>query len=234
VGVNPRGPWLVGDMILALDSSSALTSVALVADDGSVVAEEQHEDARRHAEVIGPMIAAVVALTPRPEVTSVACGVGPGPYTGLRVAIASALAIGAAWRLPVHGLCSLDALAVEWLAENPGQPVEVATDARRSELYWASYGADAVRRQGPRVRPSTDVGDDVVRGLPAARWVARRVQELLALGERESGIVPPLDIHGRDTGATADALAGAGLLPPRPLYLRSPDAQVPVSLGKRT
>jgi tRNA A37 threonylcarbamoyladenosine modification protein TsaB len=196
VGVNPRGPWLVGDMILTLDSSSALTSVALVADDGSVVAEEQHEDARRHAEVIGPMIAAVVALTPRPEVTSVACGVGPGPYTGLRVA--------------------------------------VATDARRSELYWASYGADAVRRQGPRVRPSTDVGDDVVRGLPAARWVARRVQELLALGERESGIVPPLDIHGRDTGATADALAGAGLLPPRPLYLRSPDAQVPVSLGKRT
>ena len=179
------------------------------------------------------MIAAVVALTPRPEVTSVACGVGPGPYTGLRVAIASALAIGAAWRLPVHGLCSLDALAVEWLAENPGQPVEVATDARRSELYWASYGADAVRREGPRVRPSTDVGDDVVRGLPAARWVARRVQELLALGERESGIVPPLDIHGRDTGATADALAGAGLLPPRPLYLRSPDAQVPVSLGER-
>lgn len=218
-------------MILALDTSSALTSVAVIDDDGSVVAEHAHEDARRHAEVIGPILGAVIASIDRAAVTTIACGVGPGPYTGLRVGIASAIAIGAAWEVPVVGLCSLDALAAEALAASPGVVgvVEVASDARRSEMYWARYAADGTRIEGPRVRPAVEVA--AVRGMPSAVWVGRRVQQLLDRGVRVANIDAPLDAHGHDTGATAEALAGAGLLLPRPLYLRQPDAMVPAGVG---
>ena len=92
-------------MIIGIDTSSALTSVAAIDDDGTVVLAEEHEDPRRHAEVIGPMLAGLLAALDRPAVTAIACGVGPGPYTGLRVGIASAIAVGAAWDMPVHGLC---------------------------------------------------------------------------------------------------------------------------------
>ena len=103
-------------MILAFDTSTALTSVAVI-DAGQVVSERVHLDARRHAEVLAPMLSDVLPGLDRYGVTAVACGVGPGPYTGLRVGIASALAMGAAWSIPVHGLCSLDALAASVLDE---------------------------------------------------------------------------------------------------------------------
>ena len=215
-------------MILALDTSTALTSAAVIDDDGRVVVERTHEDARRHAEAIGPMIADVVGAVPRTSVSTVACGVGPGPYTGLRVAIASAIAIGAAWDVPVVGLCSLDALAAQVLSERAdGQGVEVCSDARRSEVYWASYGADGMRLAGPRVRAASTVGASVVRGMPHAAWVGRRVLALQAAGIVVSDVALPLDEHGTDTGATARAMSGMQLLPPRPLYLRNPDAMTP-------
>lgn len=217
-------------MILALDTSSALTSVAVIDDDGSVVAEHAHEDARRHAEVIGPILGAVIASIDRGKVTTIACGVGPGPYTGLRVGIASAIAVGAAWEVPVVGLCSLDALAAEALADSP-RVMEVASDARRSEMYWARYAADGTRIEGPRVRPAVEVDAAAVRGMPSAVWVGRRVLQLLDRGMRVADVDAPLDVHGQDTGATAEALAGAGLLLPRPLYLRQPDAMVPAGVG---
>lgn len=214
-------------MIIALDTSTSLTSVALIDDDGRVVAESRHDDPRRHAEVIGTLLAEVLASADRSTVSAIACGVGPGPYTGLRVGIAAANALGAAWQRPVHGLCSLDALAAEVLADRPAAPVAVATDARRSEAYWAAYDVHGTRMSGPRVRPVEELDADVVRGRPSATWVGRRVRALL-----DDGAVPltgelPLDVHGEDTGATADALGGAALLLPRPLYLRRPDAAVP-------
>lgn len=214
-------------MILALDTSTSLTSVAVVDDDGSVVIERSHDDARRHAEVIGTMLAEVIAGADRVSIGAVACGVGPGPYTGLRVGIAAANAVGAAWGIPVHGLCSLDALAAGVLAAHPGSSIAVATDARRSEAYWASYDAQGSRLDGPRVRPLRELDADVVLGRPEAVWVARRVRTLMNEGDRPRVGEVPLDVHGEDTGATSEALSGAGLLPARPLYLRRPDARVP-------
>lgn len=215
-------------MILALDSSTALTSIAVVADDGTCVLEREHEDPRRHAEVIGPLLAEVVGSIDRAAVQVVACGVGPGPYTGLRVAIASAIAVGAAWDIPVVGLCSLEALAAQVLDERrDGQGVEVCSDARRSEVYWARYDADGARLEGPRVRPAESIDASVVRGMARAVWVGRRVLALRAAGAQVHDLDVPLDAHGTDTGATEQALAGVGLLPPRPLYLRRPDAMEP-------
>jgi len=212
----------VDGVILGIDTSSALTSVAVIDDDGEVVIAREHVDPRRHAEVIGPMLAEVVAGAPRASV--VACGVGPGPYTGLRVGIATALAVGAGWGVPVHGLCSLDAVAAQARAGMPGQPITVAVDARRSEVYWARYDVEGRRVEGPRVGPAADAEADAVTSHPHAVWVARRVLELLREGRVPSNVNAPLDAHGADTGATADALAGAELLVPRPLYLRRPDA----------
>lgn len=223
----------MADVIVGIDTSSALTSIAVIDGNGDVIVSREHEDPRRHAEVIGPMIAEVVsAIDPR-SVEAVACGVGPGPYTGLRVGIAAAIAMGAAWNVPVHGLCSLDAIARQEAALAPRSALEVASDARRQEVYWAQYDADGRRIAGPRVRPATDVAASVPRGMAHGMWVARRVQELLRVGVQPSSVDIALDVHGADTGATEAALAGAQLLPPRPLYLRRPDAMVPVGLQER-
>ena len=213
-------------MILALDTSSALTSVAVIGPDGAVLAEREHEDPRRHAEVLGPLLAEVVAGIDPTAVDAVACGVGPGPYTGLRVGIAAAVALGAAWQVPVHGLCSLDAIAAERQEERPGSPATVAVDARRREVYWARYGALGDRVEGPRVTSASEAPAEAVTAMPHARWVARRVQVLLDAGAAPRVGALPLDRHGDDTGATAAALGGAGLLAPVPLYLRRPDVTV--------
>ncbi|MHB1212926.1 MAG: tRNA (adenosine(37)-N6)-threonylcarbamoyltransferase complex dimerization subunit type 1 TsaB [Candidatus Nanopelagicales bacterium] len=238
-------------MILAFDTSTALTSVALV-DGDEVVAERSHHDPRHHAEVLAPMLADVLrTASAGPDgVAAVACGVGPGPYTGLRVGLASAIALGLAWGRPVHGLCSLDAIAAAFIEAGEGVPFGVAGDARRREVYWAAYSGDGQRLQGPLVSRPGDIDPGLRSGAwlgsgarqyadcfgsvragerpgwchPHAAWIARRVGALLA-----AGVVPglgpaPLSGHGDDGSPTAAALRGAVLLPPRPLYLRRPDA----------
>lgn len=231
-------------MILAFDTSSALTSVALV-ESGAVIATAEHLDARRHAEVTAPLLAQVLGEVPdaRMRVRRIACGVGPGPYTGLRVGISTAIAVGLAWEVPVVGLCSLDAVAEQALAGTaevggPSGRFAVSIDARRSEAYWAEYDADGARISGPLVTKLVELDVLMARepGLnmvgpadtyPHAMWVARRVERLLTAGVELSDVYVELDAHGADGSATARALAGAALLPPSPLYLRRPDAMEP-------
>lgn len=255
-------------MIVAFDTSTALTSVAVV-DGERVLAAAEHLDARRHAEVLAPMLREVLdraGVSGRGgDVGLIACGVGPGPYTGLRVGISSALALGAAWGRPVLGLCSLDAIAAAALVlEEPpptgpdgsGADILVATDARRKEVYWARYARDGRRLAGPLVsrpgeidpalragswfghgatahadsfgvHPRAAVADgDPASALlyPHAAWVARRVDALVRSGATVTSGDVPLDAHGDDGSSTSDALLGADLLPPVPLYLRRPDA----------
>ena len=239
-------------MILALDTSSARTSVALI-DGQRVVAEASHLDARRHAEVLAPLLADVIAGIDPASIDAIACGVGPGPYTGLRVGIATGLAVGLAWQVPVHGICSLDAVAAAARDLGSADGLCVALDARRKEVYWARYSADGVRLEGPRVAAPASLDPDLRAGVwaghgaalhaeafgtvlaaarddesgagyPQAAWIGRRAADLLAAGATESLAPAPLDAHGEDSGATAHALDGATLLPPRPLYLRRPDA----------
>ena len=240
-------------MILALDTSSALTSVAVI-DGQRVVAAASHLDARRHAEVMAPLLADVIAGIDPVTIAAIACGVGPGPYTGLRVGIATALAVGLAWGVPVHGICSLDAVAAAALDLAPADDgLCVAVDARRKEVYWARYAATGDRLDGPRVAAPATI-DPALRagawagqgavihveafgrvlaaarddasgaGYPHATWIGRRASALLAAGVPEAMAEVPLDAHGDDSGATAHALGGATLLPARPLYLRRPDA----------
>ena len=237
-------------MILAFDTSTAMTSVA-VTDGPTVVAQRSHVDPRKHAEVLAPMLAEVLRGLDTSRITVVACGVGPGPYTGLRVGIASALAVGASWGLPVIGLCSLDAVAAS--AGTRSGPFGVAADARRSEVYWGWYASDGSRVLGPLVTrpaeiddewrhgpwlgagalahrdvldidPGADGDDDGGLVFPHASWVGRRVGDLLARGMAMTEDVAALSAHGGDGSPTSSALRGAALLPARPLYLRRPDA----------
>ena len=246
-------------MILAFDTSSAMTSVALADHTGVLVARSEL-DARRHAEVLAPLLAETIRGVDVAQIDAVACGVGPGPYTGLRVGIATALAVGAAWHVPVYGICSLDAIAAAVVrAGDGGDGFCVGTDARRREIYWARYSSNANRLDGPRVSAPDDIDANVRAGVwvghgasasawsfgrvvpesdppssdgyAQAAWVALIVRELLASGAATREADPLLDRHGQDSGATSLALKGAALLPPRPLYLRRPDA---VEVGVRS
>jgi tRNA threonylcarbamoyl adenosine modification protein YeaZ len=217
-------------LLLALDTSGPAVTAALH-DGDAVVAERSTQDARRHAELLAPTIAAVLADAGRDrrELTGIVVGVGPGPFTGLRVGLVTARVLGAALGIAVHGICSLDGLAED--AAVTGEFV-VATDARRREVHWARYhraGADrpAARLDGPHVGPAADVPRT---GLPVVGRGA--VLYPLELGPA----APPLDVRAGALAAVAvrGLVAGAqpggsggALLPPDPLYLRRPDAVPP-------
>ena len=232
-------------VMLAVDTSSAATSVALL--DGNVLlAHEVHVDARSHAEVLAVMVERALLAAGRPEITAVSCGVGPGAYTGLRVGVSSAQAYGLGWGVPVYGVCSLDAMALAACDAAAG-PFACAIDARRKEVYWAEYESSGRRMRGPFVA-APDAIDGSVRGLPWFGDIAMAFSELLHsedagtvpypdardvggfalhhLGLGESIDLTPIELsaHGHDLGATAAALLGRSLLQPLPLYVRRPDA----------
>lgn len=143
--------------VLVIDTSTAAVIVGVVRrhDDGrmDLVAQRSAADAHAHAELLTPNVLGAVAdagLTLR-DVDAVVVGCGPGPFTGLRVGMATAAAYGHALGVPVHGVCSLDGIG----NQTRGQ-VLVVTDARRREVYWARYH-DGVRVDGPDVAAAADV-----------------------------------------------------------------------------
>lgn len=203
-------------LLLALDTATAAVSVA-VARDGAVLAERSVPEARRHAELVAPLVAEVLgaASVDRRDLDAIAVGVGPGPFTGLRVGIMTARTLGAVLGVPVLGVCSLDALA---LGSDVAGAFVVATDARRKEVYLATYerAAEQIRRvTGPDVaRPDT-----VATQLPVAGEGARLYPQAFP------------DARGPLQPFAADicrwVAAGLPTLDPEPLYLRRPDAAPP-------
>lgn len=207
--------------MLALDTSTPAVTVALH-DGERLLAEATTVDPRRHTELLMPLVTAVLAEAgaTRRDLTELAVGVGPGPFTGLRVGLAAARTMGAVLDLPVRGVCSLDVLAYGVLATDPpGEPFAVATDARRREVYWATYDADGARTGGPDVGPATDLG---ATATPAAGAGARLYPD--AFGR---ALAPeyPSAAHL----AAAVAAGAVEILPPDPLYLRRPDATPPTA-----
>ncbi|WP_375387339.1 tRNA (adenosine(37)-N6)-threonylcarbamoyltransferase complex dimerization subunit type 1 TsaB [uncultured Amnibacterium sp.] len=189
-------------MLLAIDTSGA-TSVAVVDDARQPVAHLLDEDPRAHAEHIGPLLERVLADAGRPPIDAVAYGVGPGPFTGLRVGMAAArtaaLVLGAI-ELPV---LSHDAVALEAVRRGLAVPFVVVADAKRRERFATVYrGLDAAgtpTRDGePTVGPETD--------LPALPHVIGAVDAALL------GAV-----------AALRRAAGVPLEQPEARYLRSPD-----------
>ena len=139
-------------LVVGFDTATPAVSVALH-DGDRVVAQAFAVDARRHSELLMPMIAKVMADAgaSRADLGAVAVGVGPGPYTGLRVGVVTARVLGSVLDVPVYGLCSLDIIAASAAAAHPGREFLVATDARRKEVYWARYDQAGRRVTGPGV-----------------------------------------------------------------------------------
>ena len=220
--------------ILGIDTSSDLSSVALV--DGDAVVAREVLDGRRHAEVLALLLREVLDESFRPEF--IACGVGPGPYTGLRVGVTTAQVLGLAWSVPVVGICSLDAIAAQVSCDGD---FLVTADARRKEAYWARYDRNRRRTDGPRVSRIDELDADVaalprfgeLSGAageplrPRAAVIARLAGAFRDLGEEIAASGIELSVHGGDSGATADSVRGARLLAPVPLYIRRPDAVAP-------
>jgi tRNA threonylcarbamoyl adenosine modification protein YeaZ len=223
-------------LVLALDTSGAAVTVAL--HDGSrVVGRRSTLDARRHAELLAPSIAAVLADAgaTRADVSAVAVGVGPGPFTGLRAGVVTARVLGLALGVDVVGVCSLDALALQ-VGDASGDDLParfaVATDARRHELYWALYsyeqhdagGGIPGRVDGPRVTaPSALPADLPVLGRGATLYPEDFAPPPGPL-DVDAAAVAELAVRGLRGSGPSDA---AILLPPEPLYLRRPDAAPP-------
>jgi tRNA threonylcarbamoyl adenosine modification protein YeaZ len=207
-------------LLLAFDTATPAVTAA-VHDGTTVLAEAYQLDARRHGELLLPAIDRVLreAGVDRHRLTGIAVGVGPGPYTGLRVGLVTAAALGDALGLPVHGVCTLDAIAHQARVEGLAGPFTVATDARRKEVYWASYDADGARTEGPAVDRPADL-------TPGPQSVGAGA--LLYPDAFPDAHGPEHVSAGALAGyAAAELAAGRELLPNIPLYLRRPDAQVP-------
>jgi tRNA threonylcarbamoyladenosine biosynthesis protein TsaB len=205
-------------VLLAFDTATPAVTVALH-DGERVVASHLTVDARRHGELLSPGIVAVLdeAWVQRQDVTAIAVGVGPGPFTGLRVGLVTARTLGLALDVPVYGVCTLDVLAAQAVdIRAVDGPFLVATDARRKEVYWASYDGDGVRLDGPHVSKPADVAST----LPVVGGGAVLYPEAFP---HAAGPVHP------DAGVLAQVVTDerAELLDPEPLYLRRPDVAAP-------
>lgn len=223
-------------MLLALDTSTAAVTAAVHSGapaveeaagvPGEVLALRTVVDARAAGEQLAPVVeqALAEAGVGVDEVTDVVVGTGPGPFTGLRVGIATARVLALTSGARLHGVCSLDALAAA--AREAGgvaadEPLLVATDARRKEVYWAHYASGLQRVAGPEVGRAAD--------LPAAL----RALPVVGAG---AGLYPE-EFTGRRVVAGPDVDAAAlarlavdhpeCLIGTEPLYLRRPDSQTP-------
>ena len=202
-------------MLLAIDTSAG-TSVAVVDREAGILAEHSSDDTRRHAEVMGELIAACLADSgvAVAALSGVVAGMGPGPFTGLRVGIAAARAFAFGAGKIVVPIVSHDAIAF-------GQdgPLLVATDARRSEVYWSTYsGKDAaglpIRTAGPSLARASEL-EQAVADFASYRLLEARTVSAASLGM----LAETLYANGRPFAAD------------EPLYLRSPD--VTLSAGPK-
>jgi tRNA threonylcarbamoyl adenosine modification protein YeaZ/ribosomal-protein-alanine acetyltransferase len=213
------GPVTTGTatVVLALDTATpAVTAGIILRENGThVLAERVCVDSRAHAERLTPNVLGALgdAGLKMADLDAVVVGCGPGPFTGLRVGMATAAAYGHALDIPVHGVCSLDAIGTYTSGDTL-----VVTDARRREVYWARY-RDGERVDGPAVSSPSDVDTGAATAVAGSPEQAA-LFDLPRLGpERPTaeGLVRAVPDWSTDPK------------PLLPLYLRRPDAKTPAS-----
>ncbi len=213
-------------MILAIDTSLG-SAVAVVDLDGVVRGEVSSPDALGHAEIIGTLIEGALAeasVTPR-DITHVAAGMGPGPFTGLRIGIAAARTFAFARAVPVIAVASHDAAALAEFETDASGPIAIVTDARRREFAYTVYSGVAaglpVRMTPPALAPRDDV-DARLLSLSVPSSPVRRID----VASLSAGALGRLAGRMLAADSTGNMHIGDGASV-EPLYLRSPD----VTLG---
>jgi tRNA threonylcarbamoyl adenosine modification protein YeaZ len=171
---------------LAIDTSTSKTIVGII-EDGAVLFEKAHEGATDHGRALSELVALALKSAKPPH--EVVVGMGPGPFTGLRVGIAFAQTFALARSIPVIGVCSLDAIEV-----NQSEYI-VAVDARRKEIYWASY-KDGIRVDGPRVSKPAEVENFIIDVFPD-------MAKLVALSKTQN-LTEPMYLRRPDAVPTAE------------------------------
>ena len=204
---------MTDQLVLAVDTATVV-NVGL-ARGTEVLAVATVADRMAHAEQLTPLVADTLARAGVrvADLDQIVVGLGPGPFTGLRVGVVTAQILATVAGVPLHGVCSLDVLAAEYAAAGPTGSFVVATDARRREVYWAAYDADGTRLSGPAVdRP------DAVPRQPTLGPAGDLYPDQLAVVPGPRRLDPGMmAVHG-------PALPDAGR---EPLYLRRPDATEP-------
>ena len=171
---------------LVIDTATARTIVGIVRD-GETLWQGFHDGATDHGNAVADLVKQALIAGVNPD--RVVVGMGPGPFTGLRVGIAFARAFAAARNLPVIGICSLDAIDVDQYEYT------VAIDARRKEIYWAHY-KDGIRVEGPAVNFPADVDGYILDLYPD-------ITRLVALSA-DYNYTKPFYLRRPDAVATAD------------------------------
>jgi tRNA threonylcarbamoyl adenosine modification protein YeaZ len=171
---------------LAIDTATNRTIVAII-EAGKVLFEGFHEGATEHGFAITELVVKALEVCPKPD--QVVVGMGPGPFTGLRVGITFAHTFALAREIPVIGVCSLDAIIVD------KDEYTVAIDARRKEIYWASY-KDGVRVAGPEVSKPAEVDNFIIDQFP-------NMQKLVSLSKTQN-IAEPMYLRRPDAVPTAE------------------------------
>ena len=171
---------------LAIDTSTSKTIVGVI-EDGIVLFEKAHDGATDHGRALSELVAEALKVAKPPH--QVVVGMGPGPFTGLRVGIAFAQTFALSRQIPMIGICSLDAIAID------KDQYTVAIDARRKEIYWASY-KDGHRVSGPAVNKPAEVPNFIIDLYPD-------MQKLVALAQTQN-VTEPMYLRRPDAAPTAE------------------------------
>ncbi|MGP9651621.1 tRNA (adenosine(37)-N6)-threonylcarbamoyltransferase complex dimerization subunit type 1 TsaB [Glutamicibacter sp. AOP38-B1-38] len=218
---------------LSIDTS-AHASVALVdCTTGSVIAQRTSPKGNDQTETLASYVRDLLEENNEEgkNLAGIFVGVGPGPYTGLRVGLVAARTFGFVWKVPVHGVLSLHALA-ERVLDTEQVPAEfvVAADARRKEVYWAKYNATGELLDGPHVGTAATLPALPVYGVGASLYP----EQLVVAGAH--GVEESLDwiAQAGELGRRGlkDLAKGVDLSDTAPQYLRESDAQVPAFMKK--
>lgn len=214
--------------VLAIDTATTALVTGVVDTESGQITQRVLADTRAHNERLMPTILAVMseAGVELGALDAIVAGMGPGPFTGLRVGMATAQALADALSIPLHGVCTHDAIAHAALAgadaadeRDTADAALVATDARRKEIYWATYRAGQ-RVAGPDVsKPGELDVRDVAQVVIPKKLAEQLPEELAALPRSEAALTAE--------GLVAVAQLDAEPEPFVPLYLRRPDAVPP-------
>jgi tRNA threonylcarbamoyladenosine biosynthesis protein TsaB len=201
-------------LVLGIDTSTVV-NVGLARGD-EVLATATVADARAHVEELIPLVRQCITEGDRrlPDVDHLVVGMGPGPFTGLRVGVATAQILSTVLGIQLHGICSLDIIAAQYVAEfTPDADFIAATDARRREVYWARYAASGARVGRPEVGSADTVPALPVVG-PAADLYPDRLMSVPGPRSLDPGVLATVGLRLPAVGTT-------------PLYLRRADATEP-------